>query len=157
MHLLLLLRTEYHKCLEIFSLDNEVKGTIEDSAGNINIIKDTGIRTIPQIFDLSNELTKGNTKLRGKEKREELLSSCLDIKYYSDGGDYYYFVGTIGAGMRTNVENAVNVRKISPYENSVIFFDKLLPLMNVTFVHNGQLTVVPFPFKYLREFLKITS
>ena len=28
-------------------------------------------------------------------------------------------------------------------------FDKLLPLMNVTFVRNGQLTVVPFPFKYI--------
>lgn len=33
-------------------------------------------------------------------------------------------------------------------------FDKLLPTMNVTFVHNGQLTVLPFPFKYLREFVK---
>ena len=30
-------------------------------------------------------------------------------------------------------------------------FDALLPLMNVTFVRNGQLTVVPFPFMYLRE------
>lgn len=33
-------------------------------------------------------------------------------------------------------------------------FEKLLPLMNVTFVHNGQLTIVPFPFKYLREYVK---
>ena len=29
---------------------------------------------------------------------------------------------------------------------------KVLPTMNVTFVHNGQLTVLPFPFKYLREY-----
>lgn len=144
----------YNRCIGIFA-DENVRGTIEDGKGNINVIYDTNIRTIPQIFDIAKELDSGNTKLRGKVKRDELLTSCLDIKFYNDSKDYYYFVGTIGAGMRATIECAVNVRKISPYQESAIFFKKLLPLMNVTFVRNGQLTVVPFPFKYLREYVKI--
>lgn len=30
---------------------------------------------------------------------------------------------------------------------------ELLPLMGVEFVRYGMLTVVPFPFKYLREYI----
>lgn len=55
--------------------------------------------------------------------------------------------------MNRSINNAATIRKIEGYKNSEIFFDKLLPLMNVTFVRNGQLTVQPFPFKYLREYV----
>ena len=61
--------------------------------------------------------------------------------------------GTIGNGMRWLINRAANIRKIEPFEDSILMFEKLLPLMNVTFVHNGQLTIIPFPFKYLREHL----
>ena len=91
--------------------------------------------------------------MRGKEKRNELLSSCLDIKMFNDGVSEYYFVGTIGNEMRWLINRAANIRKIEPFEDSILMFEKLLPLMNVTFVHNGQLTIIPFPFKYLREHL----
>ena len=90
--------------------------------------------------------------MRSKEKRDELLSSCLDIKMFSDGASEYYFVGTIGNGMRWLINRAATIRKIEPFEDSTPMFEKLLPLMNVTFVHNGQLTILPFPFKYLREY-----
>lgn len=103
---------------------------------------------------LESELSNDNTKLRGKEKRDELLSSCLDIKMFNDGNSKYYFVGTIGNGMRRLINSAANIRMIEPFEDSMLMFEKLLPLMNVTFVHNGQLTVKPFPFKYLREYIK---
>ncbi len=48
---------------------------------------------------------------------------------------------------------AANIRKIEAYKDGALMFDELLGLMNVTFVHNGQLTVLPFPFKYLREYV----
>lgn len=102
-------------------------------------------------------MSAGNTKLRGKIKREELLSSILDIKSFDEGKAKYYFVGTIGEGMRAKVVTAANIRKITPYKDARIMFNDLLPLMNVTFVHNGQLTVVPFPFKYLREYIKMNT
>lgn len=149
--------TKYNQCVEIFEnakMNSEkVHGIIRDAIGNINIIKDTGWFTIPEIYSIKAELANGNTKLRGKEKRDELLSSCLDIKMFNDSVSEYYFVGTIGNGMRWLINRAANIRKIEPFEDSILMFEKLLPLMNVTFVHNGQLTIIPFPFKYLREYL----
>lgn len=148
---------KYNQCVEIFenAKMNSVKvhGIIRDALGNINIIKDTEWFTIPEIYSIKAELANGNTKLRGKEKRNELLSSCLDIKMFNEGVSEYYFVGTIGNGMRWLINRAANIRKIEPFEDSILMFEKLLPLMNVTFVHNGQLTIIPFPFKYLREHL----
>jgi len=38
-----------------------------------------------------------------------------------------------------------------------IAFEDQFPLMAVDFVRNGQYTVVPFPFKYLREYAKMDS
>ena len=149
---------KYNQCVEIFESakmnSEKVHGIIRDALGNINIIKDTGWFTIPEIHSIKAELANGNTKLRGKEKRDELLSSCLDIKTFNDSVSEYYFVGTIGNGMRWLINRAANIRKIEPFEDSILMFEKLLPLMNVTFVHNGQLTIIPFPFKYLREYVK---
>lgn len=150
---------KYSQCLEIFENAKinleKIHGIIRDSYGNINIIKDTGWFTIPEIHNIKKELSNGNTKLRGKEKRDELLSSCLDIKMFKQNNSEYFFVGTIGNGMRWIINRAANIRKIEPFEDSLLMFEKLLPLMNVTFVHNGQLTIIPFPFKYLREYIKL--
>lgn len=148
----------YSKCVDIFEtakLNSEnIKGLIREQNGNITTIKDTEKFTIPEIFQIQTELSQGNTKLRGKESRNQLLSSCLDIKMFHQDNAEYYFVGTIGNGMRVSLPTAANIRKIEPYESNESIFEKLLPLMNVSFIHNGQLTVVPFPFKYLREYLK---
>lgn len=149
---------KYNQCVEIFESakmnSEKVYGIIRDALGNINIIKDTGWFTIPEIYNIKAELANGNTKLRGKEKRDELLSSCLDIKLFNDDSSQYYFVGIIGNGMRWVINRAANIRMIEPYEDSILMFEKLLPLMNVSFVRNGQLTITPFPFKYLREYIK---
>ena len=149
---------EYDDCVAIFEeekrSDERVRGIVRDDHGAINVIRDTGWYTIPQIEQIQAELSRGNTYLRGKTVRNELLSACLDIKYITEERCGYYFVGTIGNGMRTNVARASNIRKIEPYNDAPIFFDRLLPLMNVSFVRNGQLTIIPFPFKYLREHMK---
>lgn len=146
---------EYTEMVEIFEqgrTDSEaVKGVMRFADGNINVIKDAGLFTIPEISEISELLHSGDTKLRGKERREELLASSLDIKMYEDDGRYYYCVGTIGEGMRQNIQRASVVRSIEGYKGADVSFEQMLPLMNVTFIHNGQLTVLPFPFKYLRE------
>ena len=128
---------------------------IIDSKGQINVIKDTGIITLPESDEIKTLLASGDTALRGKARREELLSSCLDIKTYEDSGRLYYFVGTIGEGMRAKIAKASNVRCIEGYNKGPILFNQLLPTMNIPFVHNNQLTVIPFPFKYLREYLNM--
>ena len=149
----------YSACMEIFdkaeSVKENVKGVVMDAKGNINVVKDTGWITIPEILAIKKELESGNNMLRGKAKREELLSSCLDIKSFRIDGALYYFVGIIGEGMKYAIHNAANIRMIAPYDGAPEFFEKLLPLMNVSFVKNEQLTVIPFPFKYLREWIKM--
>lgn len=145
---------QYSECVEIFEDNPAVCGIIKGASGDINVISDTNLITIPEIKEIKNELIVGNTQLRGKIKRAELLSSVLDIKLFNYDGDQYYFVGTIGEGMRTKVVTAANIRKIETYKCVNLMFEDLLPLMNVTFVRNGQLTIVPFPFKYLREYIK---
>lgn len=148
---------EYTEMVEIFEQgrteSESVKGVIRFADGSINVIKDAGIFTVPEIGDIAELLDNGDNKLRGRERREELLSSCLDIKMYEDDGRCYYFVGTIGEGMRQNIQRACVIRSVEGYVGAEVIFEQMLPMMNVTFVHNGQLTVLPFPFKYLREYI----
>ena len=147
---------EYSDCIEIFvdaKIKGErVKGIIKTAKGEINVMKDTGLITLPEMAEIEQLLKAGDNKLRGKERKEALLSSCLDIKLFHETGAEYYFAGTIGEGMRPGIRTAANIRKIVGYKDAPVMFEKLLGLMNVTFVRNGQLTVLPFPFKYLREY-----
>lgn len=149
---------EYTEMVEIFEqgrTDSEcVKGVIRYADGSINVIRDSGLMTVPNIEEIGVLLEIGDNKLRGKERREELLASCLDIKMYEDAGKKYYFVGTIGEGMRPNLQRASVIRRVEGYNGAEVRFEKMLPMMNVSFVHNGQLTVVPFPYKYLREYVR---
>ena len=55
--------------------------------------------------------------------------------------------------MKAKVENSANIRRIEKYHDSELIIDKILPLMDTTLIRNGQLTVLPYPFKYLREYI----
>lgn len=92
--------------------------------------------------------------LREKANRDMLLSSETDIKYFELNGKQYYFVGYTGTGMNNKLTTSCCIREISALDNGEIFFKELLPLMDVLFVQYGQLTVTPFPFKYLREYIR---
>ena len=149
---------EYSECVDIFENDDlkkSIRGIVKFSNGDINIIRDSSLFMVPELELIKNELQSGNNYLRNRKTRDSLLTSILDIKGYNKDGKMYYFAGVIGEGMQAKIERAVNIREIQPYNNSKLFFEKLLPLMNVNFVRNGQLTVIPFPFKYLREYVKL--
>ena len=107
-----------------------------------------------EIYETTGKLIK--VYMRDKSKYE-LMDSNLDIHSYQSKGKLFYYVGTIGEGMRTKIGRASVIREISGFENSPLFFDKLLPLMNVDFVKYGDLTVLPFPFKYLREWINLQT
>lgn len=84
-----------------------------------------------------------------------MLESVLDIKYfqlpdYEETPSFYYYVGTKRASLQGSIHNACAIRKVVSYSGD-IEFSELLPLMAVDFVRNKQYTVLPFPFKYLRE------
>ena len=141
---------EYQDCIDIFDQDNVI-GVVK-KGDDINVIHNTKLRTIPEIELIKDRLKNGDNKIRDKVSREELFPAITDIKCFTnDNHSLCYFSGIIGAGMRQVIPTAANIRKVDTFKFSKLFFDKLLPLMSVTFVRNGQLTVVPFPFKYLRE------
>ena len=151
-------QAEYQECLDVFEqsrINNvNVLGVVKDSHGNINTIIDTEWVTIPEIDAIYAELSSGNTSIRNKDIKAKLFNSVIDVRYYSDKGAVYYFVGIKGLGMDREINYAVNIRKIVPFGNSQYMFERLLPLMSVTFIKNNQLTIVPFPFKYLREYIR---
>lgn len=151
---------EYTELVDIFEqarTDSEnVKGIIRFEDGAVNVIKDAGMFTIPKIEKIQELLETGENKLRGQDRREELLASTLDIKMFEIDEEKHYFVGTIGEGMKQSIQRGAVIRKVIGTNGASVEYDKLLNLMNVSFVHNGQLTIVPFPYKYLREFVKST-
>jgi hypothetical protein len=98
---------------------------------------------------------KSGINMRVEELRDSCFLGCLDI-YYKEVDNYaLYSANQIGKGMLNTIARAANIRKVLPYGTAPIFFEELLQTMNVTFVRNGQLTIMPFPFKYLREYIDI--
>ena len=96
--------------------------------------------------------------LRGEEARNDYMSGTLDINYIQTSTELARFcVGEIGSGMKYNMERASVIREVQAVENSPLIFKDLLPLMGVEFVRYGMLTVMPFPFKYLREYAMKTT
>ena len=148
--------SEYNDCIDLFEEaeknDKTVEGVIKYEK-SISYIYDTGYVTLPELFKIDKELKSKNTKLRSKDMKNELFSSVLDIKTMSKDGKQYYFVGTIGNGLKWSINNSSHIRCVENY-NGNIDVNIIAPLINTTIVHNGQLTVIPFPFKYLREYLK---
>ena len=201
-------QSEYDEYMELLNSDDTI-GFVKDHSGNINIIKNTNLFSLPDftsVGELLKEIEKkevinGNalkellpeysnrfeerdyskqeilalfenrsekkvavekiymdtgirlySYLRGKEQRELYFSGVIDINYISlNNSEGLYCVGEVGNGMKNNLERASVIRKIEAPKDSKLFFQELLPLMGVEFVRYGMLTVVPFPFKYLRE------
>ena len=93
--------------------------------------------------------------LRNKEEREKLFSGVIDINYFQKNDTTGRFcVGKIGEGMKAKLERASIIREVQAEDDSKLIFEELLPLMGVDFVKLGMLTVIPFPFKYLREYAR---
>lgn len=139
--------------------DEKYIGLIINSNREIDIIQETPYFMLPSIDDVDSAIKDGLID-RKKETLEKLFSACLDIYYKKNVDDSceYYSVGQIGSGIQQpKVERSAHVRKVIPFQESKLFFRDVLDTMNVTFVRNGQLTVMPFPFKYLREWIEMNA
>ena len=141
-----------------------LKGSVQFGNEDINMISDTKMFTIPEI-DLLHEKLKeaaaneknGKAKIRNKETGPYIYSALTNIRLFEKDGKQFYWVGKFDEGIPSTIATAANIRSVEPYDDSKLRFDELLMLMNVVFVRNGQLTVIPFPFKYLREYITETE
>lgn len=98
----------------------------------------------------------------GELRKEEFeatyqISNLLNIKYeynendYVDGHTFVYYVGA--KSKRLSYPNACCIRKVIALGEK-LEYEEMLPLMAVEFVRNSQYTVLPFPYKYLREYIE---
>lgn len=87
------------------------------------------------------------------------IGNLLNIKYdynendYLDGRAFVYYVGAKGNNKKIKYPNACCMRKVISL-GETLEYEEALPLMTVEFVRNSQFTVLPFPFKYLREYIE---
>lgn len=90
------------------------------------------------------------------DNMKEHFDANLNIKYFGVScTQAYYFVGDRRSTVQQSFKDACHLRKIIADPGSQLVFDQLLQCMNVDFVRTGQSTVVPVPFKYLREYRDI--
>lgn len=126
---------------------------------DVNVIRNTDIFTIPDIKDIRSQMKRNesmgvglSTGIRDEKGRQNYMEEMIDVNsiLISDSR-LLYAVGYVGSGISSTLEKAVNVRIVEAWEGSELFFEDILELMNVYFVKHKQLTVLPYPFKYLRE------
>ncbi|MEH2316719.1 hypothetical protein [Nostoc sp.] len=87
-----------------------------------------------------------------KENIEDLFDASLNIKYFGETEkEAYYFVGDRNV-KDYSFKDACHLRQIVAVKESKLIFRQLLQTMDVDFVRTGQSTVIPFPFKYIREY-----
>lgn len=92
---------------------------------------------------------------KDNQSKDALFDSSLDIKYFGEtDSEAYYFVGNRRESVQFSFKDACHLRRVIAVDGSKLIFKELLATMNVDFVRTGQSTVVPFPFKYLREYMK---
>ena len=140
-------QNEYNKIDEFFKSGKKCRGLIINENGEMNIIQDTDLFMIPNFEKISSDISNEKSLSRSQQVVEDYFAGCIDIHYKEDNNVGYYSSGVISKGMNTKIENATHIRKITPSENSSLFFSKIIETM----------TVLPFPFKYLREFAKIAE
>jgi hypothetical protein len=88
------------------------------------------------------------------QTKDDLFDTYFNIKYFEQTENLaYYCVGSRKEQLQFSFKDACHLRQIVAVNGSKLIFKELLPTMDVDFVRTGQSTVIPFPFKYIREYL----
>ncbi len=133
---------------EMDGYDSKGKTIIANDKGDICLISRTNLFCLPsqEVFSLS-EIS------RSKQSRDALLEGVVDINLFEENGKTYYSSGMIGAGMNTGMPHASILYSVETIKGKSIIAD-LLATMSVMFVKYNGFTVLPYPVKYLREYIK---
>ena len=92
------------------------------------------------------------------QSKNELFDASLNINYFDETDTQaFYYVGGQRDQVQFSFKDACHIRKIVAVKDSKLVFRQLLATMDVDFVRTGQSTVIPFPFKYIREYGKFNT
>lgn len=90
------------------------------------------------------------TELGQKANRDAVFGGVLDIRHFCEDDAQYYYSGYRGKSLNRSLPHACRIRKVTS-TGGALHFERYLPLLEVDFVRINGWTVIPFPFKYLRE------
>lgn len=95
--------------------------------------------------------------IRQKKNFEAYFGATLDIRWYQEDETVFFFSGNKSESLQAAFPHACRIRKLSSCNGSDCssLMPILLPLLAVDFVASSGWTVLPFPFKYLREYAKV--
>ena len=111
-------------------------------------------------FDENGEPILLHPQLKSGNNLQKNFNSFLGIKSTELNGTFKYFVGKKDTALQTSLPNSCVIRDVIPWNQDGknptgnIFFEKIAHMLTVEFVRNGQYTVVPFPIKYLNEYIR---
>lgn len=167
-------RLDLQESAKFINLDNaDLQYLIKTPANTFYNLNRKSVFTLPiainllldELYEQYGLVLKVKPKI--KAHVQKYLSGLTDINYFVDNDDpniVYYNVGTISKNMNMSIAKAshiwqlqpnikLNERNFATIETENIL--KFLQMMMVNFVRFHQLTVIPFPFKYLREFIQL--
>lgn len=124
----------------------EDKMVFFDDEGNVNLIVDTGVVPLPCY-----ELFKTDSP-RSNESKANYLSGVLDINLYHDSSFTKYSVGPYGKTLNKTIPTAPHIYEVKVLDGQERMID-VLKTLGVQFVKYNNYTVIPYPFKYLREWV----
>ena len=98
---------------------------------------------------------QGREGARGEISKENNINSIIDLWIAEFDGRTYYVSGYNHHDLNSVLKRSPNIRlmEMDPVNDDLQKI--ILDLMNVPFVRYNQLTVAPFPIKYLREIMEI--
>ncbi|WP_195279161.1 hypothetical protein [Clostridium sp. J1101437_171009_A5] len=88
--------------------------------------------------------------LKSARNKEALFGGVLGIRHFCKDGAQYYYSGYLGKSLNRSFPHACKIRKVCS-TGQTLEFQAYLPLLEVDFIRANGWTVIPFPFKYLRE------
>ena len=122
---------------------------IKSPSGNMTVIEDSGITIMADP-----SFTADNAKSRSNKEENDILAPFMDYIYYENHGEQYYTAGwDLVDDNGQQFDYIPRVRHLKSDSGDKWDMALLFDTMNVPFVRMSQKnTVVPFPFKYLREY-----
>ena len=154
---------EQSDIVDAFLLNDGCEFVVRGPEGDINVITRTELFGVPNFELVWHDLIERRADKRqykaaigrGKKDRGLYFADAVDIaSCATPDGRRYYRVGLRGYGMHyRDTHRASVLREVIPLDGSRSLVDDMLPMLDTSFVRWGQPTVLPFPIKYLREWI----
>ena len=129
--------------------DSNADYLVVSPAGDINTIKKTEGIVLPSEEAL---FTSSKTNLI----KDSLYDGVFDLHAYKIDDTMYYSSGINNKNYQFELRKAVHLYKIDNYQYKNMYHD-LMNLCAVSFINQSGPSVIPYPFKYLREYINMIS